>query len=31
VDATRARARIDLKSVYTNEYEKKANAKYPNA
>ena len=30
VDPAMANAKIDLKSVYTNEFVKKANAKYPN-
>ncbi len=29
VDPAMANAKIDLKAVYTNEFVKKANAKYP--
>jgi NitT/TauT family transport system substrate-binding protein len=29
VDPAMANAKIDLKSVYTNDFVKKANAKYP--
>ena len=31
VDAEIAKAQLDLKAVYTNEFVKKANAKYPKA
>ena len=31
IDAEIAKAQLDLKAVYTNEFVKKANAKYPSA